>query len=79
MKSLILFFISYLSLTNVILLDLQSFGFIIGTVMIIIVNLENALEIWYWTKLYHLALWGIFIIFYFIWHFIQLILLRYLE
>lgn len=65
--SLAAFFISYFSLLNGTLIDLQSFGFIIGTIIIIIVNLENALEIWYWTKLYHLALWGT-IILYFIFH-----------
>jgi hypothetical protein len=32
--------------------------------MIIVVNLENALEIWYWTKFYHLALWGTIILYF---------------
>ncbi|CAF4858188.1 unnamed protein product, partial [Rotaria sp. Silwood2] len=34
------------------LADLQSFGFTVATIMVIIVNLENALEIWYWTSLH---------------------------
>lgn len=65
--SLIIYFFSYLSLLNGELMDLQSFGFLIGTIIIIIVNLENALEIWYWTKIYHLALWLTLII-YFLFH-----------
>ena len=48
--------------------DLQSFGFIIATVMSIIVNLENALETWYWTSLYHFVLWGT-IVAHFLFHF----------
>ncbi|CAF4559541.1 unnamed protein product, partial [Rotaria sp. Silwood1] len=48
-------------------IDLQSFGFIIGTIITVVVNLENALEIWYWTKFYHGALW-ITIIVYFLFH-----------
>ncbi len=38
--------------------DLQSFGFTVATIVIVIVNLENALETWYWTSLYHAVLWG---------------------
>jgi hypothetical protein len=34
----------------------------------LIVNLENGLEIWYWTKYYHMALWGTILI-YFLFHF----------
>lgn len=65
--SLIIYFFAYLSLINVDLIDLQAFGFVIGTIIIVIVNLQNALEIWYWTKLYHLALWGT-IVLYFLFH-----------
>jgi hypothetical protein len=65
--SLIIYFLSYFSLLNGELIDLQSFGFLIGTIIIIIVNLENALETWYWTKIYHLALW-LTIFIYFIFH-----------
>jgi hypothetical protein len=42
-------------------------GFLIGTIIIIVVNIENALEIWYWTKIYHLSLWGTLIL-YFLFH-----------
>ena len=48
-------------------IDLQSFGFVLGTIVIIIVNFENALEIWYWTRLYHISLWGTIIV-YFLFH-----------
>jgi magnesium-transporting ATPase (P-type) len=69
----VIFFVSYLSLSNgtslgrMSQIDLQSFGFLIGTIIMIVVNLENALEIWYWTKLYHISLWGT-IILYFLFH-----------
>jgi len=66
-SSLMIFFVCYLSLQNVDLLDLQSFGFMIGTILIVVVNLENGLETWYWTKLYHLALWATLIV-YFLFH-----------
>ncbi|CAF0780818.1 unnamed protein product [Rotaria sordida] len=45
-------------------IDLQSFGFIIGTIITVVVNLENALEIWYWTKFYHGTLWMTIIIYF---------------
>ncbi|UJR34869.1 hypothetical protein I4U23_027647 [Adineta vaga] len=71
LTSLVIYFITYLSLLNngKIEIDLQSFGFLIGTIIIIIVNLQNALEIWYWTIYYHLALW-LTILIYFIFHLI---------
>jgi len=71
--ALVIYFISYLSLSNETIngrisqIDLQSFGFLIGTIIIVVVNLENVLEIWYWTKLYHLSLWGTISI-YFLFH-----------
>ena len=49
-------------------IDLQSFSFLIGTILVIIVNLENAFEIYYWTKAYHAAFWGT-ILFYFLLHY----------
>ena len=67
MTSLIIYFLSYLSLLNGELMDHQSYGFLIGTIIIIIVNFENALETWYWTKIYHLSLWLTLII-YFLFH-----------
>jgi magnesium-transporting ATPase (P-type) len=68
LTSLIIFFVSYFSLSNGREIDLQSFGFVLGTIIMLIVNLENGLEIWYWTKYYHMALWGTIII-YFLFHF----------
>jgi phospholipid-translocating ATPase len=49
--------------------DLQSFAFMVATLMTIIVNLENALEMWYWTGLYHFVLWGTIVI-HFLFHFL---------
>ena len=68
-SSLIIFFITYLSISNgeIIEMDLQSFGFLIGTIIVIIVNLQNAFQIWYWTIYYHLALW-LTILIYFLFH-----------
>ncbi len=48
--------------------DLQSFAFMVATIMVIVVNLENALETWYWTGLYHFVLWGTIVI-HFLFHF----------
>ncbi|CAF1675933.1 unnamed protein product, partial [Adineta ricciae] len=69
LSSLLIFFITYLSISNgkMIEMDLQSFGFLIGTIIVIIVNLQNALQIWYWTIYYHLALW-LTILIYFLFH-----------
>ncbi|CAF1217869.1 unnamed protein product [Adineta steineri] len=73
LSSLVIYFISYLSLSHKTIngriaeIDLQSFGFLIGTIIIIVVNLENALEIWYWTSYYHISLW-LTIFIYFIFH-----------
>jgi phospholipid-translocating ATPase len=64
LTSSIIFFISYLSVSNSTRsagptqADLQSFGFMVATIMVIVVNLENALETWYWTGLYQFVLWG---------------------
>lgn len=48
--------------------DLQSFAFTITTILNIVINLENALESWYWTRIYHCVLWSTIIIFHFILH-----------
>ncbi|CAF2108771.1 unnamed protein product [Rotaria magnacalcarata] len=74
LTSCIIFFVPYLSVSNstrpggMTQADLQSFGFIVATVMAIIVNLENALETWYWTGLYHFVLWGTIVV-HFLFHF----------
>ncbi|CAF3568862.1 unnamed protein product [Rotaria sp. Silwood1] len=74
LTSCVIFFVSYLSISNatrpdgMALADLQSFGFTVATIMVIIVNLENALETWYWTSLYHFVLWGT-ILTHFLFHF----------
>ena len=49
--------------------DVQSFGFMVATILIIVVNLENALEIWYWTGIYTFALVGTLVV-HFAFHFI---------
>ncbi|CAF1235259.1 unnamed protein product [Rotaria sordida] len=75
LTSCVIFFVPYLSISNatrsdgITLADLQSFGFAIATILVIIVNLENALEMWYWTSLYHFVLWGT-IIAHFLFHFV---------
>ncbi|UJR17025.1 hypothetical protein I4U23_003923 [Adineta vaga] len=73
--SCIIFFIPYLSVIHstrsdgIIVNDLQSFSFTIATILIIIVNLENAFEIFYWTSFYHFVLWGT-IVAHFLFHFV---------
>ncbi|CAF1236658.1 unnamed protein product [Rotaria sordida] len=75
LTSCVIFFVPYLSISNatrsdgITLADLQSFGFAIATILVIIVNLENALEMWYWSSLYHFVLWGT-IIAHFLFHFV---------
>ncbi len=74
LTSCIIFFVPYLSVSNttrpggMTQSDLQSFGFIIATIMVVVVNLENALETWYWTGLYHFVLWGTIAV-HFLFHF----------
>ena len=41
----------------------------VATLMTIVVNLQNALEMWYWTALYHFVVWGT-IAFHFLFHFV---------
>ncbi|CAF0920378.1 unnamed protein product [Didymodactylos carnosus] len=68
LTSCVIFFVPYLSASNstrpagMTQADLQSFGFMIATIMVIIVNLQNALEMWYWTGMYHFVLWGTIVI-----------------
>ncbi|CAF0870447.1 unnamed protein product [Adineta ricciae] len=75
LTSCIIFFVPYLSVSNstrpggMTQADLQSFGFMVATIMIIVVNLENALETWYWTGLYHFVLWGTIVV-HFLFHFV---------
>lgn len=49
--------------------DIQSFGFAIAIVLIIIVNLENALDMWYWTETYVMFVIGTIVVF-FVFHLI---------
>ena len=75
LTSCIIFFVPYLSVSNstrpggMTQADLQSFGFMVATIMVIVVNLENALETWYWTGLYHFVLWGTIVV-HFLFHFV---------
>ncbi|CAF1371382.1 unnamed protein product [Adineta ricciae] len=74
LTSCIIFFVSYLSVSNssrpsgMSQADLQSFGFMVATIMVVIVNLQNALEMWNWTGLYHFVLWGTIAV-HFLFHF----------
>ncbi|CAF1054574.1 unnamed protein product [Rotaria sp. Silwood1] len=74
LTSCIIFFVAYLSVSNstrpngITQADLQSFGFMVATIMVIVVNLQNALDTWYWTGVYHFVLWGTIII-HFLFHF----------
>ncbi|UJR10795.1 hypothetical protein I4U23_014983 [Adineta vaga] len=74
--SCIIFFFSYLCLSSstlpsgLSLIDAQSFGFMIATILVIVVNLENALEMWYWSGIYIFILFGT-ITLHFIFHFIM--------
>ncbi|CAF2582547.1 unnamed protein product [Rotaria sp. Silwood2] len=74
LTSCIIFFVPYLSVSNstrpngITQADLQSFAFLVATIMVIVVNLQNALEIWYWTGLYHFVVWGTIIV-HFLFHF----------
>ncbi|CAF0849960.1 unnamed protein product [Rotaria sordida] len=75
LTSCIIFFVAYLSVSNstrsngITQADLQSFAFMVATIMVIVVNLENALETWYWPSLYHFVLWGTIVV-HFVFHFI---------
>lgn len=51
-------------------MDMQSFGFMVATILVIVVNLENALEMWYWTWIYIFILFGT-IVLHFIFHFVM--------
>jgi phospholipid-translocating ATPase len=47
--SCVIFFFSYLCLDTS---DVQSFGFMVATILVLVVNIQNALEMWYWTWIY---------------------------
>ena len=75
LTSCLIFFVPYLSVSHatrpngMTQADLQSFGFMVATIMVFVVNLENALETWFWTKFYQFVLWGT-MIYHFLFHFI---------
>jgi phospholipid-translocating ATPase len=52
------------------LTDSQTFGFMVATILVIVVNLENAIEMWYWTGIYMFILFGT-IALHFIFHFVM--------
>ncbi len=74
--SCVIYFFSYLCLlsstesSGTTITDYQSFGFMVATILIIVVNLENALEMWYWTWVYIFILFGT-ITLHFIFHFVM--------
>ena len=49
--------------------DLQSFAFMVATLMTVVVNLQNSLEMWYWPSIYHIVLWGTILV-HFLFHFL---------
>ena len=73
-SSLVLFFIPYGTLyLNVNAQgkdasDLQSFGFAVATILVIVVNLQCGLDTSYWTGFNHFCIWGTLIV-HFIFHF----------
>ncbi|CAF1416732.1 unnamed protein product [Rotaria sp. Silwood1] len=75
-SSCIIFFFSYLCIlsstesSGVTLTDFQTFGFMVATILVIVVNIENALEMWYWTGIYIFILLGT-IALHFLLHFIM--------
>ncbi|CAF2564070.1 unnamed protein product [Rotaria sp. Silwood2] len=75
-SSCVIFFFSYLCIlsniesSGVTLTDFQTFGFMVATILVIVVNLENALEMWYWTGIYILILLAT-IALHFLFHFIM--------
>jgi len=73
-SSLVLFFIPYgtmyLSVTDdgKDAADLQSFGFAVATILVIVVNLQCGLDTSYWTGFNHFCIWGTLIV-HFLFHF----------
>jgi len=70
--SCIIFFFTYLCTqsSGTTITDSQSFGFMVATILVIVVNLENALEMWYWTWVYIFILFGT-IVLHFIFHYVM--------
>ncbi|CAF1120882.1 unnamed protein product [Adineta ricciae] len=74
-SSCVIFFVPYLSVMNtarangITFNDVQSFGFTVATILIIVVNIENALEVYSWTSFYHFVFWGT-IVAHFLFHFV---------
>ncbi|CAF0855884.1 unnamed protein product [Adineta ricciae] len=73
--SCVIFFVPYLSVIDtarsngITFNDVQSFGFTVATILIIVVNVENALEVFSWTSFYHFVFWGT-IVAHFLFHFV---------
>lgn len=71
----VIFFVSYFSFgsstnsTGFSVNDVQNFGFLVATILVIVVNLENALEMWFWTWIYVVVLFGT-ILLHFLFHFV---------
>lgn len=73
-SSLVLFFIPYGTMYHSVdpngkdAGDLQSFGFAVATILVIVVNLQCGLDTSYWTGFNHFCIWGTLIV-HFIFHF----------
>jgi phospholipid-translocating ATPase len=73
-SSLVLFFIPYGAMYQGVApdgkdaSDLQSFGFAVATILVIVVNLQCGLDTLYWTGFNHFCIWGTLIV-HFLFHF----------
>jgi len=74
LSSLILFYIPYGTMFHSVrpngldAADLQSFGFAVATILVIVVNLQCGLETSYWTGFNHFCIWGTLAV-HFLFHF----------
>jgi phospholipid-translocating ATPase len=74
LTSLVVFFVPYGTMYHSVdpngkdAADLQSFGFAVATILVIVVNLQCGLDTSYWTGFNHFCIWGTLIV-HFIFHF----------
>ena len=74
-SSLVLFFIPYGTMYHSVAwdgkdaADLQSFGFAVATILVIVVNFQCGLDTSYWTGFNHFCIWGTLIV-HFLFHFV---------
>jgi phospholipid-translocating ATPase len=74
LSSLVLFFVPYAAMYLGVdsegrdAADLQSFGFAVATILVVVVNLQCGLDTSYWTGFNHFCIWGTLIV-HFLFHF----------